>query len=214
MLNCGLDRLRLVNPREGWPNESAIATAADADSVLEKVEVFDSLEAALGDCQRVIATTARERSLSLPVLPASEAAKEVAVGAAGGERVAVLFGPEASGLDNDCLSRADTLMRFPTNPAFSSLNLAQAVLLFGWEWRGVAVEPEAISSPSAVSREELEPFLERLETALDQRGFFLTPEMKPHSLRILRTLFSKSRPTEQELKLLHGTLTALLRDPD
>ncbi len=212
MLNCGLEELRLVNPREGWPNAAAIAAAADADRVLEKVTVFETLTDALKDCNRIFATTARDRTLSIPVLPANEAAAEVVKSAAGGDRVAVLFGPEASGLDNDAIAAADTLMRFPTNPEFSSLNLAQAVLLFGWEWRAVVPEGTEMVASETVKREELDQFLERLELALDEKGFFLTPDMKPHSLRTLRAIFSKTRPTPKELKFLHGMLTALQKE--
>ena len=212
MLNCGLQRLRLVNPRQGWPNKAATATAADADIVLKEIEVFVTLDEALNDCQRVFATTARDRSLNVPQLNVTDAVVEVKEGIAGDETVAILFGPEASGLDNDAIARADNLLRFPTNPDFSSLNLAQAVLLFGWEWRRLEDPPTISLKGDQSTREEVDVFLSRLEDALDRKGFFPTPEMKPHILRTLRSLFTKTRMVKPELQLLHGVLSALARE--
>lgn len=212
MLNCGLQRLRLVNPRQGWPNKAATATAADADIVLKEIEVFVTLDEALNDCQRVFATTARDRSLNVPQLNVTDAVVEVKEGIAGDETVAILFGPEASGLDNDAVARADNLLRFPTNPDFSSLNLAQAVLLFGWEWRRLEDPPTIPLKGDLSTREEVDVFLSRLEDALDRKGFFPTPEMKPHILRTLRSLFTKTRMVKPELQLLHGVLSALARE--
>jgi tRNA/rRNA methyltransferase len=214
MLNCGLDRLRLVRPRDGWPNPAAKATAADADAVLERAEVFDTLDEALADCHHVVATTARARSLAVPVETAEMAAGQVVRWNAGGAGVAVLFGAEASGLDNASVARAERLVRFDTNPAFPSLNLAQSVLLFGWEWRRavLASEPEPDRLLPA-PRGELVPFLERLVSALETRGFFLTPELRPTTEAVLQSVFHRANPTERELALLHGMLTALLREP-
>jgi tRNA/rRNA methyltransferase len=134
MLNCGLDQLRLVRPRDGWPNEKARATAAGANIVLDNAKVYEHIDEAIGDCQRVLAATARQRNLRIPGLNLREAVREI-VDATPPPKTAILFGPEASGLDNDTLARADRLIHFPTNPDFPSLNLAQAVLLLGWEWR-------------------------------------------------------------------------------
>lgn len=215
MLNCGLSRLRLVNPREGWPQEDAKATAADADLVLERVEVFPTLVEALSDCGRVFATTARDRSLAQPLKQAEEAAQEIAELGADQNRVAILFGPEASGLDGDAIARADTLVRFPTNPEFPSLNLAQAVLLFGWEWSRFSGEiPEAASIEEPVAREKLDLFLDRLFSKLEQKGYFLTEDIRPHTERSLRGLFARTKATERELQMLHGVLTALGRDSE
>ena len=212
MLNCGLVRLRLVRPRDGWPNPAAIATAADADLVLDKAEVFSTLAEALADCHRVVVTSARNRALPLPVLDSRSAMTKVLAWSGDGEQVAILFGPEASGLDTDAISRADLLMRFETNPDFSSLNLAQCVLLFGWEWRGAGVGEGTGSNPAPSNRADLATFLDRLETSLEARRFFLTPDLKPTTLNALRSLFSRASPTERELALLHGMLTALLRE--
>ena len=211
MLNCGLSELRLVNPRDGWPNPAAAATAADADMVLEKAACFSSLKDALADCQRVFATTARMRSRELAVLDAEEAAEKIRSTVQGDQKTAILFGPEASGLDNAAIDFADTLIRFPTNPEFSSLNLAQAVLLFSWEWKRTVSGPpaEAIESPRPAEKRSLDGFLHRLEQSLEESGFFLTPELKPVTLQNLRSFFARSTPTEKELALLHGALTAL-----
>ncbi|MEM7600567.1 MAG: RNA methyltransferase [Verrucomicrobiota bacterium] len=211
MLNCGLTKLRLVNPRDGWPQESARATAADADRVIDDARVFETLDEAIADCHRVFATTARDRSQSTPVKEAHAAAEDAKASILNGQVVAVLFGPEASGLDNEAIARADTLIRFPTNPEFSSLNLAQAVLLLGWEWRRADGEMDEIQSSIPVTQEELNGFLNRLNDSLDESGFFLTEDMKPHTLQMLRTLFTKAHATPRELKLLHGALTALSR---
>ncbi len=213
MLNCGLDELRLVNPRDGWPSAVARQTAADADHVIDRVEVFSSLEDALMDCHRVFATTARERSITVPVLNAGPAALEMRSLIEGEQRVGVLFGPEASGLTNDDLVRADTLIRFPTNPEFSSLNLAQCVLLLGWEWRRAAESRISPAKTEPVSdKAALFGFLDRMESALDEKGFFLTDEQKPNAVRTLRGIFSKAQPTERELNFLHGALTALIKE--
>lgn len=212
MLNCGLDRLRLVRPRDGWPNPAAVATAADADEVLAQAEVFASLDEALADCRHVVAATARKRSLAAPVLEAEEAAHQIASWCDGGAETAVLFGAEASGLDNTSIARADRILTFSTNPAFPSLNLAQSVLLFGWEWRRVAgAGTSGMGKEGPVSRGDLTPFLTRLEGALEARGFFLTPDLRPTTEATLRSLFSRATPTERELALLQGVLTALLR---
>jgi tRNA/rRNA methyltransferase len=213
MLNCGLERLRLVRPRDGWPNPAARAAAADADAVLEGAQVFASLDEALADCGRVLAATARARSLALPVSGAPEAARLAADWTHQGSQVAVLFGAEASGLDNAAVARADRILTFATNPDFPVLNLAQSVLLFGWEWRrtGDTALPQAEDAPPT-TRGELAPFLERLERALDARGFFLTPELRPTTRNSLTSLFTRAAPTARELALLQGMLTALLRE--
>lgn len=216
MLNCGLRKLRLVAPRDGWPQESARATAADADEVLASAEVFTTVDEAIADCRRVYATTARERSLSQPVLSVGESVTEIRADG-GGEQVAVLFGPEASGLDREAVSRADKLVRFDTNPGFPSLNLAQAVLLFGWEWRRSELsgadrvdgggEEEENFLPAR--REQLAVFLGRLNRALEDAGFFLTEQMRPHTEQSLRALFARARPTDREIAMLQGVLSAL-----
>lgn len=213
MLNCGLERLRLVRPREGWPNDRARAAAADADPVLDGAELFDSVAGAVADCRHVFATTARDRSLNLPVLPVGEAVADLPSLPGSDGEVAILFGAEASGLDNEALSRADKLVRFPTNPEFPSLNLAQAVLLFGWEWRRVSESGADTGSREHLpaDRRSLENFVRRLFSLLEEGDFFLTPELRPHSERTLRGLVTRMAATEEELQFLHGVVTALGR---
>ncbi|MBP6602087.1 MAG: hypothetical protein KA250_09815 [Verrucomicrobiales bacterium] len=211
MLNCGLHRLRLVRPRDGWPNPAAVATAADADLVLEKVEVFPTLAEAIADCHHVIATSARDRAIPLPVMSSSDAVGRLAEWSEKGAQVAVVFGPEASGLDNAAISRAEILMRFETNPDFSSLNLAQCVLLFGWEWKRCEKRELNGTVNKSASRQSLDAFLKRLEGQLDLGGFFLTPDLRPTTVRSLHSIFSRASVSERELALLQGMLTALVR---
>ncbi len=215
MLNCGLERLRLVRARDGWPNPAAIATAADADTIINQVECFDSVAEAVADCQRVFATTARQRRLQIPVLDLKTAVREIHLSDPSVKN-AILFGPEASGLNNEVITYADRLVQFPTNPEFSSLNLAQAVLLFAWEWwqgqDGVPVDPSGKSSdPHPAAKAETAAFLHRLEEALDTAGFFLTPEQRPDTIGNLRAIFGRANPSSNELNMLHGVLTALTR---
>ncbi len=205
MLNCGLDRLRLVKPRDGWPNERAVATSADADRVIEGVECFATVAEAVADCSRVFATTARNRARQIPAVEVAEAITEI--NEEEGE-CAILFGPEASGLDNESLSYADRLLDLPVNPEFSSLNLAQAVLLVGWEWRrGSTVVPREMEA--AASKGDLASFLHRLEAELEKGRFFPSEEQRPETVRNLRALFGRATPTDRELRMLHGVVTAL-----
>ncbi len=211
MLNCGLERLRLVAPREGWPNARAVATSADADGVISGVEVFETVAEAVADCARVYASTARPREQALPLMEIGEVAREISGEAS---EVAILFGPEASGLDNEALAHADRLLFFPVNPEFGSLNLAQAVLLFGWEWWRVKPVPEnpAEGGPkreAAASKEVLGAFLDRLEGELEEGRFFPSPEMRPDTVRNLWAMFQRMTPSEREVKMLHGVVTSL-----
>lgn len=208
MLNCGLDRLRLVSPRDGWPNERAVATSADADRVIEGVECFDTVADAVADCSRVLATTARNRARQIPAVELGAAMIEMAEDE--GE-CAVLFGPEASGLDNESLSHADRILDLPMNPEFSSLNLAQAVLLVAWEWRrGCAAAPRQMEA--AAAKGDLAMFLARLEDELEKGRFFPSEEQRPETVRNLRALFGRATPTDRELRMLHGVVTALTAD--
>lgn len=216
MLNCGLERLRLVRPRDGWPNPRAVAASADADRVIEGVGVFATVAEAVADCGRVYATTARSRELQLPVMEITEAAREIRELQSAGEDVpecAILFGPEASGLDNESITHADRLLRIPVNPAFSSLNLAQAVLLFGWEWwrQGKGHAPVDRPAEAIAGKEALNAFLDRLEAELEKGSFFNSPSMKPDTVRNLRAIFQRATPSDRELRMLHGVVTALTK---
>jgi len=214
MLNCGLERLRLVAPAASWPHPRALAASSNAGSVVERAEVYASVEEAVADCRRVFATTARERSAQLPVLTVGDAVPRMRAACEAGEEVAVLFGPETSGLDADAVARAEALVRFPMNPEYSSLNLAQAVLLLAWELWKDDLPPDALGDSALVPapRAALEGFLSRLDAALDDRGFYLTEALRPHTARNLRTFFSRAAPTEEELRYLHGMLSALLKE--
>ncbi len=214
MLNCGLTELRLVAPRDGWPNPTAVSAASGADVVLERAALYPTAAAAVADLQRVYATTARHREQVKPVVTARRAAAEARDHLARGERVGILFGPERTGLENDEVALADTLLQVPLNPAYSSLNLAQAVLLAGYEWYQAGQEgPErrlqTNASPPA-ERARLLGFLERLEATLDRMGFFHPPEKKAGMARNLRAIFLRNELTDQEVRTLQGVLSALL----
>ena len=214
MLNCGLDELRLVAPRDGWPNEDAIAPATDAKRVVEHAKVYATVEEAVADCHQVYAATARIRHLNTPAVTASEASAEIHANVAENptHRSAILFGPEASGLDNDAVARADRLLHYPMNPEFTSLNLAQAVLLFSWEWwstRSHAVKSyEDHWQPAP--KQQLDHYLARLESALDDAGFFPNADKKPSTMQKIQAFYGRANPSEQELRSLQGIITALV----
>ena len=215
MLNCGLTDLRLVAPRDGWPNPNAAAAAAGADMVLEGVRAFDTLAEALADRHRVYATTARNRGMSQMLMPPRPAAAETHAEIAAGKRVAYVFGAERTGLTNDELAQADTLVAVPLNPAFSSLNLAQAVLLMAYEW-SQAERPEAAAAPSLQGQsppatgEQVEGFLGQLFDELDRCGFLRVQDKRPSMMRNLRNLFERAHLTEQEVRTLRGVIACLV----
>jgi tRNA/rRNA methyltransferase len=214
MLNCGLDDLRLVRPRDGWPSDKAIAAASGADSVLAKAQLFPSVEAAIGGLVHVYAATARDRYMVKRELTPRRAAVEMRGFLAAGEACGVLFGPERTGLVNDQIALADTVLTVPLNPAFSSLNLAQAVLIIGYEWFTAGAEPRSETLHTGHSRPankaELLRFFEHFEEALDQSGFLRHADKRPSMTRNLRNLFQRAGCTEQELRTLHGVITAFI----
>lgn len=213
MLNCGLTELRLVAPRDGWPSEKARAAASGADVVIDGARVFDRLEDALADCTLVYATTVRERGMVKPVVTPRRAAAEMRAAIAAGNRVGLLFGPERMGLTNDDVSLADTIITAPLNPAFGSLNLAQAVLLVGYEWfqAGDATPPRDLPYGHSVpaTREELLRLFAHLEQELDAGGFFRTEDKRPSMIRNIRAIFERPALSDQEVRTLHGIITAL-----
>jgi tRNA/rRNA methyltransferase len=215
MLNFGLTELRLVAPRDGWPNQAAYAMASGAGRVLDAALLYDATAAALADLRLVVATTARRRDMAKPIWSPLRAAAELRAAAARGEAAGLLFGAERAGLDNDDLARAHAVVEVPANPAFASLNLAQAVLLLGYEWfRAAAPEPgpsAGLDGSPPATEAELDNFLGRLELALDAAGYFRPPEKKPSMRRAIRNAFVRGRLTEQEVRTLHGILSALLR---
>lgn len=212
MWNCGIDDMRLVNPRDGWPNPDAIAPATDAKEVVERATLYSSVAEAVADCNQVYAATARLRHLDIPVVTPSEAAEEIHALTKSGGKVGILFGAEASGLDNDDVSRANKIINYPMNPQFTSLNLAQAVLLMSWEWWKLTTSGNHREERVPVSQEQLEFFLARLEGELETRGFFPNADKKPNTVQKMRAMFHRLNPTEQELRTLQGMLTSLTKE--
>lgn len=213
MLNCGLTELRLVRPRDGWPNEAAVSAASGADAILAEARLFNTTAEAVADLQRVLATTARLRDMEKPLLTPRAAAAELRAAQGAGTAAGVLFGPERAGLVNDDVALADAAISVPLNPAFSSLNLAQSVLLIGYEWYQAGVEalPERLARAGTVpaGKAELLNFFERLEQALDETGFLRPVEKRPAMVRNIRNLFARAELTEQEVQTLHGIVSAL-----
>ncbi len=208
MLNFGLVEMRLVSPRDGWPNPLAGPAASGADIVLEGARVFDSVAEAVADCAHVYATTVRKRGVTKPVVTPEVAAREMR-GAA--ERSAILFGPERSGLETDDVALARTILTVPINPEFGSLNLAQAVILVAYEWskgETLASPPETDLAPPA-PHAELEGMIGQLDQMLEQANFFFPPDRTPATKRTLRTLLTKPGWSSQEVRTLRGVLSAL-----
>ena len=213
MLNCGLSSLRLVSPRDGWPNERAQRAASGADIVLEKAELFESVADAVADLEHVVATSARNRELSQRILTARHAATEMRGWMAEGRAVGILFGPERTGLENEDIVHADTALSIPLNPQFSSLNVAQAVLLVAYEWAasGDDTSPERMSEHSTrpATKAELQGLFDHLERALDQSGFLRHKDMRPSMVLNLRALLQRANMTEQEARTFHGVIKFL-----
>ncbi|MCW6531273.1 MULTISPECIES: RNA methyltransferase [Sphingomonas] len=208
MLNFGLTEMRLVTPRDGWPNPLAGPAASGADLVLEGARVFESVAEAVADCAHVYATTVRKRGVTKPVVTPEAAAREMR-GAA--ERSAILFGPERSGLETDDVALARTILTVPINPEFGSLNLAQAVILVAYEWskgETLASPPETDLAPPA-PQAELEGMIGQLDQMLEQANFFFPPDRTPATKRTLRTLLTKPGWSSQEVRTLRGVLSAL-----
>src|SRR5262249_52497313 len=213
MANFGLTRLRLVKPRDGWPNIQAHRAASGADRVLEEAELYDTLEAAIADCTLVLATTARAHDQAKPVIGSDAAATLLAARVAAGESVAVMFGRERHGLENDEVALADRIVTFPINPAFASLNLAQAVALIAYEWfklvSGGAL-PFAMprKSPPA-GKQQIEAFFANPARELDRIESFRPLDKRATMLVNLRNIFARMQPTQQDIQTLHGIVMAL-----
>ncbi len=208
MLNFGLTEMRLVSPRDGWPNPSAGPAASGADIVLERAQVFESVADAVADCTHVYATTVRKRGVTKPVVKPDEAAQ--AIHAAPGKS-AILFGPERSGLETDDVAVAGTIITVPINPEFGSLNLAQAVILVAYEWSKQAdlVQPTLEAHDPVAPQAELDGMIAHLDGLLEAKGFYHPPERTPATKRTLRTLLTKPGWSSQEIKTLRGVLSAL-----
>jgi tRNA/rRNA methyltransferase len=222
MANFGLSDLRLVSPREGWPRtgarrKGAYAAAAGAVHLLEKARVYDTTEAAVADLNFVFATTARERGQFKTVLGPGPAMAQSFAGVSAGEKHGIIFGPERTGLDNDDVALADAILTFPVNPAYASLNLAQAVLLCGYEWMrasGRDAPPFDVGerSPPA-QREMILAFFEFIEEKLDVAGFFRPKSKRPVMQRNLRNMFHRMQLTQQDVRTLWGAMVRLVEGP-
>jgi TrmH family RNA methyltransferase len=213
MANGGLFHLRLVAPRDGWPQDRAWRTASGADPILDAAVVFPDVPSAVADCHRVFATCPRPRHIVVPVRTARAAAEDLREINGRGLRTAVLFGPERAGLENDDVACADTLVRYPLNPEHMSLNLAQAVMILAYEWWTVTepTPPRQLQTNEThvATKGELEGFLGRLVAELDAAGFLDNLPKRPGMVRNLRHWFERGEVTEQELRTLHGVVTEL-----
>jgi TrmH family RNA methyltransferase len=215
MANGGLFHLRLVAPRDGWPQPRAWAAASGADRILDAATLHASVDDAIADCQRVLGTCPRPRHVVTPVLTARAAAGALRDATARGLRCALLFGPERAGLEAEDLARADALVRYPLNPDFASLNLAQAVMVMAYEWwvSADATPPQALQTHKTrvATRAELENFMGHLLAELDACGFLRNDAKRPGMVRNLRHWFTRGEVTEQELRTLHGVVAELSR---
>lgn len=217
MWNCGLGELRLVTPRKGWLNEKTLAASAGADQVLEKARVYEELAEAIADLRHVFAATARPRNMEKPVLAPRAAAARMREAEKRGDKIGILFGPERAGLTNDAVTLAEAIVEVPLNPAFASLNLAQAVLLLGYEWfqAGLAAPMPADTrfqhGERPAAQAELQGLFGHLEGALDTCGFLRPPEKRPGMVRNIRNIFTRAGLTDREVSTLRGIVSCLDR---
>ncbi len=212
MANFGLSRLRIVKPRQIWPNDKARMMAAGADRILDEAELFDTLEAAIADCSLVLATTARAHDQAKPVIGPQQAAAEVAPRIAAGETVAIVFGRERNGLENDEVALADRIVTLPVNPAFASLNLAQAVVIVAYEWFKLAGSGLRFTMPQksgSAPKQQLLAFFASLERELEKVEFFRPPDKRETMQINLRNIFTRMQPTQQDIQTLHGVIMAI-----
>lgn len=215
MANFGLWDLRLVAPRDGWPNDKAIASASKAVHVIDRVQVFETLAEAMADLHLVYATTARSREMFKPVIGPDEAADRMVPLIGAGQKAGILFGRERWGLSNEELALADALVTLPVEPAFASLNIAQAVLVLAYEWRRSALKDDPLPftgyEGDPAPREQLVGLTEQLGEALDRAGFFKTADKRPTVMNNLRSMFGRAGFNAQEVRTLRGVVAALDR---
>jgi len=215
MLNFGLDRMALVAPRDGWPNQKAVAMASGAGRVLDDAVVTARTVDAVADCSFVFATTARQRGMTKPVVTPERAMEIAREKIASGETVAVLFGPERAGLENDDIALANAIISVPVNPEFPSLNLAQCVLLTGYEWRRQSIvapaETTELAGTEWATAIEMDKLAGHYEDRLEEAGFFY-PEIKAAGMkRNLRNMWSRMPLTRADVQMLHGILRQMVR---
>lgn len=212
MLNFGLTEMRLVAPRDGWPNPDAGPSASGADTVLEGAQLFETVEDAIADCSLVFASTVRRRDLVMPVVGPGEMADQIV---AAQVRSAILFGPERSGLETEDVALANAIVTVPINPEFGSLNLAQAVILLAYEWskRSDLAQPTVKDVEPAAPHGELEGLIGQLYEELEAKGYFHPPSRTSATKNTLRTIFTKTGWSSREVKAVRGVLKALVRPP-
>ena len=215
MWNFGLEQMRVVAPRDGWPSTRAVAMASGAGRLLDAAQHFDGVSQAVGDTSFVFATTARGRGLTKPILAPEEAMRQAAEKIAQGQKVALLFGPERAGLENEDIAGANALISVPVNPDFPSLNLAQCVLLMAYEWRRAQGQVELARMELAKTQWaeaiEVEKLAQHYEERLEDAGFFF-PEAKAPGMKVnLRNMWSRFSLTRADVQMLHGVLRQLVR---
>lgn len=216
MLNCAVTELRIVKPRDGWPNPAAVSAASGASALLDNAQIYETTAEAVADLEYVLATTARPRGMVKDVYIAEAAAKEIRRrNASGAQKCGILFGRERTGLENDDIALADAILNIPLNPGFSSLNLAQAVLLVCYSWLSSANPfaegdvSHALDDNPQAKKEEVENLLNHLQDELEKGDFFRSPEQKPTLLRNIRNFFFRAGMTQQEARTFHGIIACL-----
>jgi len=215
MANFGLWDLRLVNPRDGWPNERAKAAAAKADHVISRVKVFDRLEDAIADLSLVFATTARKRDMFKPVIGPAEAGRKMLAHIGSGQKCGLLFGRERWGLNNEEIALSDAIVTLPVEEAFASLNIAQAVLVLAYEFRRASQAGDNLpfeeQTGAAASKKDVSAMFDHLETALEQAGFFTVEEKRPSMVNNIRTMLARANFNAQEVRTFRGIVSSLER---
>jgi tRNA/rRNA methyltransferase len=212
MLNFGLTELRLVAPRDGWPNPDAGPAASGADALLEQAQLFDSVKDSIADCGQVFASTVRRRDLVMPVVAPEQMADQVAQAPV---RSAILFGPERSGLETEEVALANAIVTVPINPSFGSLNLAQAVILLAYEWskRSALAQPTVKELEPPAPHGELEGLIGQLDAELSAKGYYHPPSRTEATRNTLRTIFTKTGWSSREVKAVRGVIRALVGPP-
>jgi len=212
MLNFGLTEMRLVAPRDGWPNPDAGPSASGADVVLEQAQVFETVQQAIADCPAVFASTVRRRDLVMPVVGPERMAEEIA---SSGHRSAILFGAERSGLSTEEVALANAIVTVPINPEFGSLNLAQAVILLAYEWskRAALAQPTAKEAEPPATHGEVDALIGHLDEELERKGYFHPPSRTQATKNTIRTIFTKTGWSSREVKAVRGIVRALVGPP-
>lgn len=215
MWNFGLDRMRVVAPRDGWPNPKAVAMASGAGRLLDEAGLFENVRDAVADCDYVFATTARMRGITKPVMTPERALEHARALVAEGKKVGVMFGPERAGLENEDVVEANAIVTVPVNPEFASLNLAQAVLLMSYEWgrQTTEVPPEVMEMAKTdwAGHIEVEKLGDHFEETLDAAGFFFPPDKADGMKMVLRNLWSRMPLTKADVQVFHGMMRQMKR---